>query len=191
VGRASNFGKNIPPSAGAGNFVTKAELKNSLNSISQSVNDLKKSSLSLAGGIKKLDDGYDKIIRGVAKKDKAQDSVMNNSVLMTMMGTLINKPVLDPSALTIVNNVDGSTADVHIADNNAAEGSVSIDPVKTMLFAMLPTMMNGSGSGSDNNMMMMMLMIMLLAGNGGGSLLGGSGGDTTLVMVMMMMMMMG
>lgn len=73
VRKPANFGRNVSrtPSQGQGtqgNLVTKNELRTSLNSISNDVNDLKKSSLTLAASIKRLDDGYEKVVKSIAKK---------------------------------------------------------------------------------------------------------------------------
>jgi hypothetical protein len=188
VGRPSNFGGRIAPPTSpspAGNFATKAELKSSLNSISEQVNDLKKSSLSIASSIKRLDDGYEKIVKGIARKSQSQDNVITSTPLMTLLGTVINKPTLDTTQL--VDNGDGT-----ISLKDPTKNPIQVDLTKTFLFAMLPMMMSGTGSGSDNNMMMMMMMILIVgvgSGSGGGSAFG-SGSDSTLLILVVMMMMM-
>jgi hypothetical protein len=173
IGKASNFGSNIMPSTVLnGSFATKAELKRSLNSISAQVNDIKKTNLNLAATIKRLDGTYESVIKAIAKKDKAQDGVTSNAAMMSMMSAIVNKPTLKKGSITL------SDKDIVIADD-----AVQIDLTKTLLFTMIPTMMNGSG---DNNMMMPLLMIMLLGDNN--SKAGNSSSDIMLPMMMMMMM---
>jgi hypothetical protein len=189
VGRPSNFGGRIASSPSpSGNFATKAELKSSLNSISDQVNDLKKSSLNIANSIKRLDDGYEKIVKGIARKSQAQDNVISSTPLMTLLGTVINTPTLNPSNL-IVNQgpkKDGTDDFISVVPGTNA---IQVDLTKTFIFAMMPMMMSGSGSGSDNSMMMMMMMVLIVGIGGAGSGLG-SGSDSTLLIMMVMMMMM-
>ncbi len=189
LGRPSNFGSGIGrgPSPASGNFVTKSELKSSLNSISNQVNDLKKSSLTIASSIKRLDDGYEKVIRSIAKKDRSQDSLMSSSTMMSLVGTLINKPTLNVDALTIA-KADTTHPTDHIT-LVPGQDPVQVDLTKTLLFTMMPMMMNGNSSGGDNGSMMMMLMMVLLLGNKPASGTTAAPDNTLLIMLPMMMMM--
>jgi hypothetical protein len=198
VGTAANFGKHVNPSSSnqQSGYATKAELKSSLNSISEQVNDLKKSNISIASSVKELNEGYEKVIKSIAKKDKSQDSVTNNSVMMSLLGTIANKPSLNADALQIVSTDGGSTTPPQlkvVVDNT--RDAIQVDLTKTLLFTLMPVMMSGSGGSSGNNSMMMMLPIVLLLGNNNrtgssNASFGGGGTDSTLVLAMMMMMMM-
>lgn len=192
VRRPSNFGQHVTPGHGGNqqsHYATKAELKSSLNSISEQVNDLKKSNISIAASIKDLNEGYEKVIKSIAKKDKAQDSVATNSAVMSLLGTIINKPALNTDALQIVDK-DGKTVDtahkIAIAPN---QDPLQVDLTKTLMFTLMPTMMSGN-SGSGNNGMMMLMPLMLLLGKPAGASGSAGGTDSTLVLAMMMMMMM-
>lgn len=171
LGRAANFGRHVASSVSSGGFATKAELRNSLNSISEQVNELKKTSLSLAGSIKRVDDTYESVIKSIARKDKAQDKVKDDANMMSMFGALINKPKLKPGSLT-----DAAGNAITIADD-----AVEIDLVRTMLFTMMPSMMSGSGGSND---MMPLMMVMLLDKKNS------KGNDDSTMMLMAMMMMM-
>ena len=183
VGRPANFGRAVNATS-QGNLVTKADLRNSLNSISNQVNDLKKSNISLAGSIKGLNDSYENVVKSIAKKDRAQDSMMSNSTMMAMMGALINKPKLDTNALAIRES-QGTDSDKRTLTIVPIEGKdpIVVDLTKTLLFIMMPSMMSGNG-GENNSMMMMPMMLLMMGNNSGGST--GSGTDNTMMMVMMM-----
>lgn len=189
LGRPSNFGSGIGrgPSPASGNFVTKSELKSSLNSISNQVNDLKKSSLTIASSIKRLDDGYEKVIRSIAKKDRSQDSLMSNSTMMSLISTMINKPTLNASALTIVqaDATKGTTEHIEVKPD---QDPIQVDLTKTLLFTIMPMMMNSNSSGGDNSSMMMLLMMVLLLGNKPASGTTAAPDNTLLIMLPMMMM---
>jgi hypothetical protein len=211
VGQRSDFGRRIPSGGGSsqGNFVTKSELRSSLDSISNQVNDLKKSSLSLAASIKRLDDGYEKVVKGMAKK---QDNLTSSTTMMTLLGTLVNKPLLNTNALIVKEETPAKPGTPAGVDNNnnpiaavpptpatysitAKDGQdpIQVDLTKTLLFTLMPMMMNSSSS-SDNNMMMMLPMVLLLSPPAGTtsttSTTSGTNNTNTLVLVMMMMMMM-
>ena len=194
LGRNANFGRNVANSPSQGNFVTKSELKNSLNSISDQVNDLKKANLSLLSSIKSLDGRYENVIKSIAKKDKAQDSNMASSAMMPLISTLINRPTFDPSTLVITDKdgkppVSGTPmAELKVSLDAAKDNPIQVDLTKTLLFSMMPSMMS-SGGGSDNNMMMMLMMVMVISPNGLGGKSGGSGSNDILLPMMMMMMM--
>jgi hypothetical protein len=181
VGKPANFGKNMVSANGS--YVTKSELKSSLNSISEQVNDLKKTGITLASSIKRLDDGYEKIVKSIAKKDKAQDNILSGTTMMSLLSTIANKPALDPTALKVVRDGEGS-ASSHI-ELVPGKDAIQQDLTKTLLFTMLPTMA-GSGN-SDNNMMMMLMMVLALGQQGGTS--NNSNNNTLLLMLPMMMMM--
>ena len=189
IGMASNFGRNVNntgSSQSQGNYATKTELKNSLNSISEQVNDLKKSNLSLAGSIKGLNEGYEKVVKSIAKKDRSQDSIMSSSTMMSLLGTIVNKPTLNADALIIEQDPNSSSKQIIKVD--PTKDPIQVDLTKTLLFTMMPMMMSGgSGGSSGNNGMMMMLPMVLLLGNksGTGSAIGS--GDNTLVLMMVMM----
>lgn len=190
----ANFGKNVSASATQGNFVTKTELRNSLNSISNQVNDLKKSSLTLASSLKRLDDGYEKVVKSIAKKDRAQDNVMSSTTMMSLMGTLVNKPTLNTAALTVKRGADGAAGAARQPDTIElvpGQDPIQVDLTKTLLFTMLPSMMSGSSSNGDsNNSMMMMMMVLLLGSNKSGTGTTSSGNDNTVLLMLPMMMMM-
>ena len=184
IGKASNFGKNVRPTPSAngnGNFVSKAELKSSLNSISEDVNALKKTGITLAATVKKLDDGYEKIVKSIARKDQTQDNILSSTTMMSLLGTIVNKPSLDPTALKVVPASDGKPTHIELEANKDA---VTVDLTKTLLFTMLPSL-TSSGGSSDNNMMMMLMMVLLL----GKDKTSGNNDNTLLLMVPMMMMM--
>jgi hypothetical protein len=185
IGRASNFGRTVSPASngnGTGNYVTKTELKNSLNSISEQVNDLKKTGLSLASSIKRLDDGYEKIVKSIARKDKTQDNIISSTTMMTLLSTIANKPTLDATTLKVVNN-DGSTPNAHIEVTPNTD-AIQVDLTKTLLFTMLPSLTSSNGSG-DGNMMMMLMLVLVLGQNKSTT-----GTDNTLLLLLPMMMMM-
>ncbi|MBO9205457.1 MULTISPECIES: hypothetical protein [Niastella] len=186
IGKASNFGKNVKPTPSANganpNYVTKAELKSSLNSISEDVNALKKTGLTLAATVKKLDDGYEKIVKSIARKDKTQDNILSSTTMMSLMSTLVNKPSLDPTALKIVPAATGSPEHIEL---DTTKDAITVDLSKTLLFTMLPTLMSSNGGGSSDNGMMMMMMVLLLGQNKTSN----SNDNSLLIMLPMMMMM--
>lgn len=192
--KPSNFGQNVSrsPSQGNGhaNMVSKTELKNSLNSISSQVNELKKSSLNLAASIKRLDDGYEKVVKSIAKKDRLQDNMMSSGTMMSMLGTLVNKPTLNTAALRIKAGAtpEGRPAEPDTIELVPGQDPIQVDLMKTLLFTMMPAMMSGS-SGNDNNMMMPLMMVLLLNKPATGTATA-SNDNTTLLMLPMMMMMM-
>jgi hypothetical protein len=178
LGKASNFGRNVGASSAVnGSYVTKAELKSSLNSISDQVNDLKKTGITLASSLKRLDDGYEKIVKVIAKKDKTQDNIMSNTTMMSLLSTIANKPTLNLDAL----KVQGEKV---IVENE--KDAIQVDLTKTLMFTMLPTL-SASGGSSDNNMMTMMMMVLLLDKDKTKT----SGSNDTLMLMLPMMMMMG
>lgn len=189
MNKPSDFGKNMNRSSSQNrNFVTKAELKNRLDGISKVVNDLKKSSLLVASSVKRLDDGYEKIVKGIAKKDRSQDNMLSNTTMMSLMGTLINKPTFNPDALQIVPEYTSTNGDVvkeHI-EVVKDKDPVQIDLMKTLMFQMLPSMMNSQG-GSDNSMMMMLPLVMLSQNNGTSSSSGNTNSMLPLLLIPMMM----
>lgn len=183
IGKASNFGRNVRPAPSAngnGNLVTKAELKSSLNSISEDVNALKKTGIALAASLKKLDDGYEKIIKGIARKDKTQDNFLSGTTMMSLLGTIANKPSLDPTALKVVPATTDKPTHIELEPNKDA---IQVDLTKTLLFTMLPTLTGGSGS--DQNMMMPLMMVLLLDKDKTSN-----NKDNTLLLMLPMMMMM-
>lgn len=190
LGRNANFGRNVANSPSHGNYVTKSELKNSLNSISDQVNDLKKANLSLLSSMKRLDSTYENVIKSIAKKDKAQDSTMASSAMMPLLSTLINKPTFDPTKLVITDKAGVVSDALKVSLDAAKDNPIQVDLSKTLLFSMMPSMMSSGGGGGNN--MMMMLMLVLVSKDG---ILGGSGGSNSdsdkLMLPIMMMMMMG
>ena len=217
--RRSNFEKNVSnnSSQGQGNFATKSELKSSLTSISDQVNDLKKANLILGSSLNKLEKTTESVAKGLAKEGKAQASTINSSTMMSLIAALVNKPILNVAALKIIPGTPGTPGKPGIPpDPNRAgdlgtpptlaipgtpdiieqvanQDAIQVDLTKTLLFTMMPMMMSGGSSGGgDNNMMMPLMMVLLLSKPGTGLSSGSSigGTDNTLVMVMMMMMMM-
>ena len=195
LGRNANFGRNVANSPSHGNYVTKSELKNSLNSISDQVNDLKKANLSLLNSIKSLDGRYENVIKSIAKKDKAQDSNMASSAMMPLLSTLINRPTFDPTTLVITDK-DGKPpvsttpmAELKVGLDAAKDNPIQVDLTKTLLFSMMPSMMSSGGGGNNNMMMMLMFVLVLGDGSLGGK--GGSSDSGKIMLPLMMMMMMG
>jgi hypothetical protein len=101
--------------------------------------------------------------------------------MMSLLSTIANKPALDPTALKVVRDGEGS-ASSHI-ELVPGKDAIQTDLTKTLLFTMLPTMA-GSGN-SDNGMMMMLLMVLGLGQQGNNS----SNNNSLLLMLPMMMMM--
>jgi hypothetical protein len=193
--KPSNFGKNIvtPTPQGQGNYATKAELKNSLNSISDQVNDLKKANLSINAAISRLEKTSESVAKGFAKEGKAQEATIANTSMMSVLAALINKPTLDPTQLKIVDE-KGDPSNLKIDPTDDAKNkSVQVDLTKTLLFTMMPGIISGGSSKKDNNNMWLPLFMVLLLNNGSnGSGSGssfGSNSDSTLLIVMALMMM--
>ncbi len=194
--KPSRFEGNVSSntSQGSGNFATKSELKNSLTSISEQVDILKKANITLGNSLSSLEKSTETVAKGLAKEGKAQVNVMNSSTMMSMMGALINKPTLNFAALKITKGTPASTttpATPDIIEQVPNQEAIQVDLTKTLLFTMMPMMMSGSSSGGGDNYMMPLMMVLLLNKPGTGSSTSSTGGtDNTLVLVMMMMMMM-
>lgn len=191
LGRPANFGRNVGAGAASnaqGNLVTKAELRSSLNSISDQVNDLKKSGLTLAASLKRLDDGYERVVKTIARKDRTQDSLMSSNTMTGLLGTLVNKPRLNTAALTI--HKADTTHPNDFIEIAPGQDPIQVDLVKTLLFTLLPGMMSGGSSGGDNMMMMLPLVLLLGQPQSGTGAASATTDNTNLIMVMMMASMM-
>ena len=103
--------------------------------------------------------------------------------MMTLLGTLVNKPTLNADALAIKR--EGSTEKIEVKQG---EDAIRVDLTKTLLFTMLPTMMTSNGADNNNNMMMMLMMVLLLDKDKNKP--GSSSNDNTLLLMIPMMMMM-
>lgn len=160
VKQKSNFGKTL---SGRGNdYATKSELKKSLDSISNQVNELKKTSLATNKALVALDQKHTEFAKIDARKGENQTKVLKNMQMMSMMGSLLNQPKLKPENLEIVADVvdkEGKVLSTKIVEK-ANTSAIYVDQTMSLLLPMMTTM-GDSGSGkSDNNMMLPLVLIM-------------------------------
>lgn len=177
VKQRSNFGKAL--SGRANDYATKSELKRSLDSISNQVNELKKTSLATNKTLVALDQKHTELAKLDARKGENQTKVLKNMQMMNMMGSLLNQPKLVPENLKITG--EGDNAKISAVDG---KNPIYVDQTMSLLLPMMTTM-GDSGSGKSDNNMMLPMVLMMSQQNQGNT---GNNTNTMLPIVMMMMM---
>ena len=116
VKKRSNFGRSI--AGGSKNYVTKADLKVALNTISKDVNGLKSTVISNGKTLKAVDGKYSSIVKDIARKDANQTKVLKNMQMMNMLGSFLNKPKFaeENLSLKLVKDNSGNATDVTIVE---------------------------------------------------------------------------
>jgi len=180
VKQRSNFGKAL--SGRANDYATKSELKKSLDSISNQVNELKKTSLATNKTLVALDQKHTELAKLDARKAENQTKVLKNMQMMNMMGSLLNQPKLNTANLQVTSVGEGKDA-VHTVTAKDGKNPIEVDQTMSLLLPMMTTM-GDSGSGkSDNNMMLPMVLMMSQQNQGN------TGNNNTMLPLVMMMMM--
>ena len=180
VKQRSNFGKAL--SGRANDYATKSELKRSLDSISNQVNELKKTSLATNKTLVALDQKHTELAKLDARKAENQTKVLKNMQMMNMMGSLLNQPKLNTANLQVTSVGEGKDA-VHTVTAKDGKNPIEVDQTMSLLLPMMTTM-GDSGSGkSDNNMMLPMVLMMSQQNQGN------TGNNNTMLPLVMMMMM--
>jgi hypothetical protein len=177
VKQRSNFGKAL--SGRANDYATKSELKRSLDSISNQVNELKKTSLATNKTLVALDQKHTELAKLDARKGENQTKVLKNMQMMNMMGSLLNQPKLVPENLKVTGS--GEDAKISVVDG---KNPIYVDQTMSLLLPMMTTM-GDSGSGKSDNNMMLPMVLMMSQQNQGAT---GTNNNTMLPIVMMMMM---
>lgn len=185
VKKRSNFGRTI--SGNSKKYVTKADLKVALNTISKDVNGLKKTALSNGKTLKAVDGKYSSIVKDIARKDTNQTKVLKNMQTMNMLGSLLNKPKFDETNLevelkqgdSIVSIPEGASISVKEKEDDK---TVNFDQTLSLLLPMLTTQ-GDSGSGKSSNDMMLPLILLMTQNNSSSS----SDSNIMLPLVLMMM----
>lgn len=181
VKQRSNFGKAL--SGRANDYATKSELKKSLDSISNQVNELKKTSLATNKALVALDQKHTEFAKIDARKGDNQTKVLKNMQMMSMMGSLINQPKLNPANLEVKSTGEGPNA-VHTVAVKEGTNPIEVDQTMSLLLPMMTTM-GDSGSGKSDNMNMMLPMVLLISEQNKNN---PSNSNNMLPIVMMMMM---
>ncbi|MBP4136922.1 MULTISPECIES: hypothetical protein [Flavobacterium] len=184
VKQRSNFGKTL--SGRANDYATKSELKKSLDSISNQVNELKKTSLATNKALVALDQKHTEFAKIDARKGDNQTKVLKNMQMMSMMGSLLNQPKLKPENLEFVPEAStekGVKIPAHIIEKKDAK-AIYVDQTMSLLLPMMTTM-GDSGSGKSDNMNMMLPMVLLISEQNKNN---STESNNMLPIVMMMMM---
>ncbi|AUC75766.1 hypothetical protein [Olleya sp. Bg11-27] len=185
VKQRSNFGKSV--AGNVKNYVTKADLKMALNSISKDVNGLKRTAISNSKTLKAVDGKYSNIVKDISRKDANQTKVLKNMQSMSMLGSMLNKPKFEEENLivefkddkgNIINTSEHGTATIKEKENDK---TIKVDQMMSILLPMLSTQ-GDSGSGKSSNDMMLPLVLMMSQQNSGSS----SSSDMMLPLILMM-----
>ena len=179
VKQRSNFGKTL--SGRANDYATKSELKKSLDSISNQVNELKKTSLATNKALVALDQKHTEFAKIDLRKGDNQTKVLKNMQMMSMMGSLMNQPKFVPESLKVTGT--GENTKISVIDG---KNPIYVDQTMSLLLPMMTTM-GDSGSGKSDNMNMMLPMVLLISEQNKNNPAGNSS-NTMLPIVMMMMM---
>lgn len=158
VKQRSNFGKAL--SGRANDYATKSELKKSLDSISNQVNELKKTSLATNKALIALDQKHTEFAKIDARKGDNQTKVLKNMQMMSMMGSLLNQPKLDVSKLKVIESTEVGKPSTIVQDGSA----IVVDQTLSLLLPMLTTM-GDSGSGKSDNSNMMLPLVLIMSQN--------------------------
>jgi hypothetical protein len=174
VAQQSNFGKSL--SGNAADYATKSDLKKALDSISNDVNELKKTTIATTKSIKALDAKHTELAKIDARKNENHKAVLKNMQMMNMVGSLLNQPKLKPENL----KYDEATNKI---TEITPGSSIHVDQTMSLLLPMLTTM-GESGSGKSDNSNMMLPLILIATQNKDNS-----SNNTMLPLVLMMTMM--
>lgn len=176
VAQRSNFGKTL--SGRSADYATKSDLKKALDSISNDVNELKKTSITTNKALASLDAKHTELAKIDSRKNENQTKVLRNMQMMNMMSSLLVQPKLIADNLQIVQK-DG-TQKIEVVANKSA---IEIDQTMSLLLPMMTTMGDSSNGKSDNNMNTMLPLLLIMKDKDSGS-----SSDTMMPLVLMMMM---
>jgi hypothetical protein len=141
-------------------YVSKIELKRSLDKISQDVNDLKKSTIDTGKALASLDKKHIESTILDAKKNDKQTADIQNMQMMNMIGALLNQPKFRPENLEITNETTGTGTNVvtkQVIKEKANESALEIDN----MLSILPLLMTTQGGSGDMNKMMFPLVLLM------------------------------
>lgn len=179
VAQRSNFGKTL--SGRSADYATKSDLKKALDSISNDVNELKKTSITTNKALASLDTKHTELAKIDSRKNDNQTKVLRNMQMMNMVSSLLVQPKLKVENLQIVpgkTSTDPST--IAVAPNKSA---IEIDQTMSLLLPMMTTM-GDSSTGKSDSMNMMLPLLLIMKDKDSHS----SNNDNLLPIVMMMMM---
>ncbi|WP_136668642.1 hypothetical protein [Flavobacterium sp. H122] len=176
VAQQSNFGKVL--SGNAADYATKSDLKKALDSISNDVNELKKTTIATTKSIKALDAKHTELAKIDARKNENHKAVLKNMQMMNMMGSLLNQPKLKTENLEIY--TENETQKIRQVDGKSA---IEVDQTMSLLLPMMTTM-GESGSGKSDNSNMMLPLVLIATQNKDNS-----NSNNMLPLVLMMTMM--
>lgn len=155
VAQQSNFGKVL--SGNAADYATKSDLKKALDSISNDVNELKKTTIATTKSIKALDAKHTELAKIDARKNENHKAVLKNMQMMNMVGSLLNQPKLKPENLKYD---EATNKIVEITPGS----SIHVDQTMSLLLPMMTTM-GDSGSGKSDNSNMMLPLVLIASQN--------------------------
>lgn len=179
VTQQSNFGKNL--SGNAADYATKSDLKKALDTISNDVNELKKTTIATNKSIEALDAKHTELAKIDARKNENHKAVLKNMQMMNMMGSLLNQPKLKVENLEIV--VDPSATGKQKIQEVSGKSAIEVDQTMSLLLPMMTTMGDSASGKSDNSNMMLPLLLMATQNKDNSS------NNTMLPLVLMMTMM--
>jgi hypothetical protein len=168
VAQVSNFANRL--SGRGSEYITKSELKQSFDSISNDVNELKKSTIETNKSLKALDAKHTELAKIDARKNDSQTQVLRNMQMTGLISSLLNQPKFNVSNL----HYKGEP----ISETNAGK-TVTTDTTLSLLLPMMAT--QGGAGGGDMSTMLPLILLMNNNSTGGGT-------DNTMLLVMMMMM---
>jgi len=180
VTQQSNFGRNL--SGNAADYATKSDLKKALDTISNDVNELKKTTIATTKSIQALDAKHTELAKIDARKSENQKTVLKNMQMMNMMSSLLNQPKLKVENLEIV--PDPSVTGKQKIQQVSGKSAIEVDQTMSLLLPMMTTM-GDSGSGKSDNSNMMLPLLLIATQNKDNS----NSNNTMLPLVMMMTMM--
>lgn len=183
VAQQSNFGRNL--SGNAADYATKSELKKALDSISNDVNELKKTSIATNKALAALDAKHTELAKIDLRKNENQTKVMRNMQMMSVIGSLFNQPKLKPENLVVTHEKDanGAITSTKITEKPDTK-AIEVDQTMSLLLPMMTTM-GDSGSGKSDNMNMMLPLVLIMNNQNKDK---GNSNDNLLPIVLLMMM---
>ncbi|ESU22311.1 hypothetical protein FEDK69T_22940 [Flavobacterium enshiense DK69] len=183
VAQQSNFGRNL--SGNAADYATKSELKKALDSISNDVNELKKTSIATNKTLAALDAKHTELAKIDLRKNENQTKVLRNMQMMGVIGSLFNQPKLKTANLVVVHEKDtnGAITSTKIEEKPDTK-AIEVDQTMSLLLPMMTTM-GDSGSGKSDNLSMMLPLVVILSNQNKG----GSNDNNNLLPIVLLMMM--
>ena len=132
-------------------YVSKGELKRSLDVISKQVDEIKKSLIDTNKMVATLDKKHTEIARIDAKKDQKKAASMQNMQFLSSMVSILNPPILKPENLKVEN---GKVTEIE------GKKALEFDATLPLLTSIMSNM--GSDSGNTGGMNPMMFFPLLL-----------------------------